>query len=260
MYFFTTVALLAARAAGHGYVTQPLSRNKLSTDLRNNWPTGMPQDFRWEPQSSARGNLAGSQQNYPGASCGASSAEFAQGLGLWQQWYDAKNVEVPLLTPGSDMKVSIKLTADHGGQAWMQIACGNEFSESVNWTILERSASDRERGFLPSNPGVYAWKVQTSGGKLETTYKVPSSFSCPTGVAVGRWLWKTGNSCNDYNNVGRKTETLVRSEVAAVGSNLGACASNPETFISCFDFRLARPRSASLVDGSMGKLRVRKLV
>merc|ERR1711972_628599 len=96
-------------------------------------------------------------------------------------------------------------------------------------------------------------------GKLEATYKVPSSFSCPTGVAVGRWLWKTGNSCNDYNNVGRKTETLVRSEVAAVGSNLDACASNPETFISCFDFRLARPSPSSLVEGSIQSAEVGKL-
>jgi len=215
----------------------------MSIDLKSNWPNGMPQDFRYEPQSSARGNGAGQQQNTPGAFCGASSAEYGQGLGLWQQWYDAKNVEVPLLTPGSDMRVSTLLTADHGGQAWMQIACGNEISDSVNWTVLERAASDRGSRFLPSNPGVYAWRVGTGGGSLEATFHVPSSFSCPTPMVVGRWVWKTGNSCNDYNNIGRKTETLVRSEVAAVGSNHDACTGNPETFISCIDFRLGGPTS-----------------
>lgn len=125
----------------------------------------------------------------------------------------------------------------------MQIACGNEISENVNWTILERSASDRGHRFLPSNPGVYAWRVGAASGRLVADFHVPSSFSCPTPMAVGRWLWKTGNSCNDYNNVGRKTETLVRSEVAAVGSNHQPCGANPETFISCFDFRLEGPSS-----------------
>merc|ERR1740139_129479 len=56
-------------------------------------------------------------------------------------------------------------------------------------------------------------------------------------MAVGRWLWKTGNSCNDFNNVGRNVPRVTR----VAGNNLftgrPVCEKNPETFISCIDFR-----------------------
>ena len=32
-------------------------------------------------------------------------------------------------------------------------------------------------------------------------YTVPSDFNCSGGNVVGRWVWKTCNSCNDYDNV-----------------------------------------------------------
>merc|ERR1712061_573452 len=79
-----------------------------------------------------------------------------------------------------------------------------------------------------------AWKTASPTQRM--SYTVPSDFKCPTEMAVGRWLWKTGNSCNDFNNVGRKTETFSRSSRT---SQAPACppGTNPETFISCFDFK-----------------------
>merc|ERR1719210_2578891 len=120
------------------------------------------------------------------------------------------------------------------------IACGTEFSETMNWTILERAQSDRKKGFLPSNPGIYTWSI---GGGGTRYWHVPSWFSCPSGEAVGRWVWKTGNSCNDFNNLGRaKTETFLRSESDANGGTLAAPCDGrggfPETFVACFDFRM----------------------
>jgi hypothetical protein len=62
---------------------------------------------------------------------------------------------------------------------------------------------------------------------------------------VGRWLWKTGSSCNDINNVGRKTQTFKQDEYAKVVHNdhqswvKEACTSPAETFISCLDFQMA---------------------
>jgi len=58
---------------------------------------------------------------------------------------------------------------------------------------------------------------------------------------VGRWLWKTGNTCLDVNNVGRSTQTMQRSENEAVGLDRGTCGPGqaPETFISCISFRVS---------------------
>merc|ERR1712110_1291955 len=81
------------------------------------------------------------------------------------------------------------------------------------------------------------------GKKLTTTHTVPETFSCPNGHGVARWIWKTGNSCNDVNNVGRKTEPFSHDEYAKVVHDyapskwvLGPCSAAPETFISCMDF------------------------
>lgn len=204
-----------------------MSRNELSWAMRTtqNWPQGMPEDFRREPQSSANGNLYGKPpENYPGASCGARSTAFASGLDVWQKWYDAANRSVPILRPGSTIPVSVRITADHMGQAWFQIACGTEFTESANWINLRHSGGGN----------FFAWR--NSRTSITTSYEVPSSFSCPTEMAMGRWIWKTGNSCNDFNNVGRNTERFSRSSQT---SNAGACpqGGNAETFISCFDFK-----------------------
>ena len=38
------------------------------------------------------------------------------GLDAWQQWYDAAGIAVSVITPGSDMKVRIEWSTDHGGQ------------------------------------------------------------------------------------------------------------------------------------------------
>ena len=103
---------------------------------------------------------------------------------------------------------------------------------------------------MPSNPGIYAWATSEAasrtGNQIRATWFVPPTFACPGGKVVGRWLWKTGSSCNDVNNVGRKTETFVADEFRAVvnaftpGSWIKPpCTAPPETFISCLDFLVA---------------------
>merc|ERR550525_1659007 len=94
----------------------------------------------------------------------------------------------------------------------MMIACGTQISENANWTILERAQSDRGNNFLPSNPAIYGWRMGSARGGIVSHFHVPSSFSCPSGLAVGRWLWKAAQNCNDFNNVRRDTETFMPSE------------------------------------------------
>jgi len=218
------LALLITEAAGHGWVREPVSKNEM---VSRHYQSGMPSRLRYEPQSSSGSG-----------SCGGAGTD---GLDVWEKWYNQAGVAIPELVPGSDFKLKFTLTADHNGQAWMMVACGSKISESTNWTYLERASFDRQVGFLPSHPTMYAWSKPAGG---ENWYHVPSWFSCPTYKAVGRWLWKTGNSCNDFNNVGKKTETFSRAEyLAAGGSGLGACGGAPETFISCLDFRVTGPSS-----------------
>jgi len=221
------LALFASRADGHAWVTTPMSKNEMAVRVRNNAPSGFPSEFKYDPQSCARGTV-----------CGGSSAASSRGLDVWQEWYDQTNTPVPVLTPGTDLRVGVKITAEHGGQAWMQIACGVDY-ENANWTFLERAQSDRSVGFLPSNPGIYSWS--SGGGRTDRYWHVPSSFQCPTGQAVGRWIWKTGNSCNDFNNLGRvKTESFSKANSDANGgTHAGACSGGggfPETFLACIDF------------------------
>merc|ERR1711879_292924 len=82
-----------------------------------------------------------------------------------------------------------------------------------------------------------------NGGHMTGKWLVPADFQCPSGQAVGRWLWKTGNSCNDINNVGRPTMRFsfeeFRAVVEAYAPNehvQAPCVAPPEVFISCFDF------------------------
>jgi len=200
--------------------------------LRNNPPAGMPMDFAYCPHCCVGSN-----------SCGGGDT---RGTDVWQQWYDASGVAMPELTPGSDFEVNQLMNADHGGQAWVMVACGNEISENVNWTYLERSEFDRSANFLPSNPEIFGWYENMSYTETRKWWlHVPSWFTCPAGTAVGRWLWKTGNSCNDFNNVGFNTKPFKESEWAAVGKPAAACTSSnpPETFISCIDFKVTAPSS-----------------
>jgi len=221
------LTFFALRAAGHAWVTSPLSKNQMAVKVRNNAPAGFPNEFLYDPQSCARATV-----------CGGSSAASSQGLNVWEPWYEQTNTPIPVLTPGTDMEVKVSISAEHGGQAWMQIACGVDY-ENANWTLLERAQSDRSVGFLPSNPAIYSWK--TGGGRNARYWHVPSSFNCPTGQAVGRWIWKTGNTCNDFNNLGRvKTESFQESESDANGgTHATACTGGggfPETFLTCIDF------------------------
>jgi len=229
MHAVVALTLFASRAAGHAWVTTPMSKNEMATRVRSNAPSGFPGEFMYDPQSCASATV-----------CGGSSAASDRGLDVWQQWYDQTNTAVPVLTPGTDVKVEVKISAEHGGQAWMQIACGVDY-KNANWTLLERAQSDRSVGFLPSNPGMYSWKRGGGGPNKARKWHVPSSFQCPTGQAVGRWVWKTGNTCNDFNNLGRvKTESFLESESDANGGTHAAkCTGGggfPETFLSCIDF------------------------
>jgi len=234
-----TFAVLAAPVAGHGWLVEPLSKIELVQQMRSyqDWQPGMPSEFRYCPDCSANGNNGAAHLDTPAANCGATSEVTAQGLSVWQKWYDAGGFSVPVITPGSDFKTKITLTADHGGQFWLMLSCDTSVTQSTNWTILDRSVNHRDKNALPSNPAIYAWPPQSSGGGVTTYYHVPSSFSCPGGEGIGRWLWKTGNTCNDANNIGRPTETFQLSELSWTR---GVCApgQKPETFIACFDFKM----------------------
>lgn len=236
-------ASLCGAAWSHGWVTSPPSKNEMAA---NHYVEGMPDDFRYEPQSSNHGNLNGQSLLTGGSSCGAVNASYTDGLTSWKKWYDAAKVSVPKLVPGQDLAMHVTLTIDHGGQAWFMIACDDFISENSKWTFLERSKSDRAEHFMPSTPTAFAWaplEYQSKGNSILTSWTVPPDFACPSGRAVGRWLWKTGNSCNDVDNVGRKTTPFSAKEftdvVHAYQPNAWvqeACTSPPESFISCMDF------------------------
>jgi len=241
------VAASASGASGHGWIHNPISKNEMAY---HHFVDGMPDSLRWEPQTCYWGNQAGVRIDGNGYSCGAKEGPAAQGLNVWQKWYDAAKVAVPSITPGQDIPVQITITADHGGQAWFTIACADHIGEDVAWTYLERSASDRDHHFMPSNPGIYAWATSeaasTMGNEIKASWTLPEDFTCPSGKVVGRWLWKTGSSCNDFNNVGRPTETFNQTEYQRVLNAFHphtwmkvACTDPPETFISCLDFQMS---------------------
>jgi len=239
----SVLALLAEGAVGHGWLTSPVSKNEFSHQVKGYgvFPSDMPDDFRYCPDCANNNNRSPPYSSGAG-SCGAENAKMSRGRDVWQKWYDQTGVVVPELVPGSDMEVRTSLPADHGGQAWIMIACGTGISEGVNWTILERSMDDRTHHFMPSSPSIYAWTKQefTEAAGSVAKYHVPSSFSCPDDRAVGRWVWKCSNVCNDVNNVGRSTTTFVREEYEAVvgGNILRTCTDSVEHFISCVDFKV----------------------
>jgi hypothetical protein len=239
------LAISVGGALGHGWVRSPVSKNEMAW---RHYVAGMPDDFRYEPQTSNHGNGIGTMSMKAGAFCGAEEEGYTKGLSLWQQFYDKAGVPVPKLTPGAEMGVNMTLTIDHGGQAWMQIACSDEINDRLNWTVLERSATDRTRHFMPSAPGAYAWAPEELGTRpFYAEWTVPSNFTCATGKVVGRWVWKTSNSCNDYHNIARPTQTFSRDDYLHVVRQYKPgtswvnqpCTSPPESFISCLDFVMA---------------------
>merc|ERR1719464_2251149 len=108
---------------------------------------------------------------------------------------------------------------------------------------------------MPNNPQMMAWATNEFNGPPHNgisiaSWHVPSWFSCPNEMAVGRWLWKDGASsgCNDINNVGRKTETFTLADMERVVQEFDpsavvkkVCTASPQTFINCFDFKVVAP-------------------
>jgi hypothetical protein len=242
------LALLSSLEAvdAHGWVTTPVSKNELEY---SHWRAGMPVDLRYEPQSCNIGNGIGHVGTDGGSSCGSKNVNTTLGLSVWQSLYDDAGVQVPRLTPGEDMQFNITLTIDHGGQAWMMIACAETIREDNDWLLLERSMKDRDAHFMPSSPTAFAWAPNEFGvASLSAWWHVPKAFSCPTNRVVGRWLWKTGNTCDDVHNIARKTDNFTVQDISNVVQNytktkpwILVCKNPPETFISCMDFVVGPP-------------------
>merc|ERR1719418_40466 len=90
MLKYLVSAFLLEKAAGHGWLTQPMSKNDLELRLeRAGKAGGMPGDFKYCPHCCAIGNNGAGHFDGAGAFCGANSGVYAQGLGTWQKWYDA---------------------------------------------------------------------------------------------------------------------------------------------------------------------------
>ena len=207
----------------HGWITSPVSKNEMA---HNHYVAGMPDSLRWEPQTSYWGNNAGKMMEGAGYSCGAKEDASSQGLATWQTWYDQAKVAVPSITPGDEISVNITITADHGGQSWLMISCADHIGEDVPWTYLPRAEGDRDAHFMPPTPGIYAWATDEAASRthnrIHARWVVPKNFTCTAGNrVVGRWLWKTGSSCNDVQNVGRKTETFDLKEFKTVVDAFG---------------------------------------
>merc|ERR1719270_1851514 len=94
-------------------MTQPMSKGEMAVRLRGNLPSGMPSEFAYEPQSSAIGNGLYAGNNALASMCGASSDDNSRGYDVWQKWYEAGGLDVPVLTPGSDIDVTYRLTEYH---------------------------------------------------------------------------------------------------------------------------------------------------
>lgn len=200
---------------------------------------GMPDDpLRWSPQSSNGPN-----------SCGAWNSEYTESKDAWLSFYALADIDVPAWAPGTDIETQVTITADHGGQSWVMISCADNITEEGPWTYLERATGDRDHHYLPSSPHIYAWPkdeiTQQFGGVLKAKWAVPSDFSCPGGRGVGRWVWKTGNTCNDNMNLNtKKTEPFNLTEFKKLNdaqskSTMPTCSGGGfqnEYFITCFDF------------------------
>lgn len=241
----TTALLLLALVRGseaHGWITSPVSRLEMA---RNHFVSGMPNNnLRWTPQSC----------NGPNACGGLKGAEYTESWEHWDPLYARAHVPVPRYGPGDIIDVHITITADHGGQSWLMISCDGSPTENGNWTYMERAPGDRQHHFMPSNPTIYAWAKdeakETMGDVIKASWVVPETFDCPRGRGVGRWLWKTGNTCNDVHNIARKTETFVGSEYCSIAQGYGSrcqgtCKVAPETFITCFDIATGPPPTPS---------------
>lgn len=231
-------------------MTNPKSFPAIESRLRNNQAAfrggaGMPGNFRYEPQSSAKGNGGGGARLTPGAECGGNSNVYGVGNGVstYDHWAPHYMTDggVPVIRPGDDVQITGTNPADHGGQFWVMVTCDAIINAQSpngdpgnNWVYLERKnfQDNVSPNSMPGKPRIVDWK----SGTLRTfdfTYVMPANFGCASGKGLGRWVWKTGNSCIDSNNVGRTTEKF---NAMASATGRGPCRGAPETFISCFIF------------------------
>mmetsp|Transcript_3195 Transcript_3195/g.9045 ORF Transcript_3195/g.9045 Transcript_3195/m.9045 type:complete len:264 (+) Transcript_3195:75-866(+) len=256
---FSSVALVMS----HGWIREPLTRLEAA---RAHWVPGMPDGMlRWSPQSSAGPN-----------SCGAWGTDYTESRDGWRHFYNLAGLDVPVWAPGAeiDLKFQImgvvingsepfpRVSADHGGQAWVMVSCAENITEDGPWTFLERALGDRGHHFLPSSPNIFAWPkgeiVEEHSSVMTSKWKVPADLRCPGGRGVGRWLWKTGSMCNDdMDRNTKKTTPFALSEFQALNDafstpTMPSCSSpeakysEAEYFITCFDFS-AGPTTETLV-------------
>ena len=237
----------------HGWMRKPLTRLEMAY---THWVSGMPDDqLRWSPSASTGPN-----------SCGAWGTDYMESKYKWQHFYNLAGLDVPVWAPGAEIDVKFQImgviingtepyprvSADHGGQAWVMVSCAENITEDGPWTFLERAPSDRNHHFMPSSPDIFAWPKDEIAEKHNSVgtskWKMPADMLCPGGRGVARWLWKTGAGCNDdMNSNTKKTQPFVLSEFKALNDAFGiptmpSCSSpdakysEAEYFISCFDF------------------------
>merc|ERR1719343_1583226 len=87
----SVLAFLAERAAGHGWMTVPMSKNEFSNQVKGYgvFPSDMPNDFQYCPDCANERNKATDRPFVSGpGSCGGNSAQLARGRDVWQKWYD----------------------------------------------------------------------------------------------------------------------------------------------------------------------------
>jgi hypothetical protein len=64
--------------------------------------------------------------------------------------------------PGEDMQVNMALTIDHGGQAWMVVACNEIRPEEMTiGCCWSDPMHNRKKHFMPSSPSAFCLRLGT---------------------------------------------------------------------------------------------------
>merc|ERR1719464_269049 len=165
--------------------------------------------------------------------------QMGRGLDLWQKWYDAGGQRVPVLTPGSDMTVSPRITVEHGGQSWFQIACGSEISDATNWTFLDRA---QKIALLVICPAIQECMLgpMEEGEALRTMFLLPSHVRRTMQWGAGSGKLETPATTSITSADGRRSPSRSRSTKRLVGPQ-GQFAErhSPQDFPLLHHFKLA---------------------